>query len=108
MEFETLLDYLSRKATFIGRSIAYYRDGREYGIVTIIGIKDHYVVTIPRRIVFSEKDGKVLSTDARSSVKEQVTVKPDLSQMPLAPYGKKYRFSFEIEDGQTIYISPFE
>ncbi len=92
MTNEEIVNVIHNKSLFIGRSMAFNADGKDYGTVIIILFKTW--IATPTYAIYDENSHKLLSTKTRHHVNPFGTI----------GMGRSYEFSFELENGNMLYI----
>lgn len=104
MKHKEVINFIEKGGlTYRGRAMAFYEDGRDYGVVTVMSTKEsHYIVTSHRCFIYSEANHELVgntSTGGHTNVK--------LFEVKLAPCGRKYVLTCDEKHGHTIYIGNF-
>lgn len=89
--------------TYRGRAMAFYENGRDYGIVTILSAKtSHHIVTSHACFIYSETTQELIgTTTAEGHVNQELFV------VKTASCGRKYVLTCNDKDKQLIYIGMF-
>lgn len=90
--YDEFIEEIQKRASYIGRAMAFYPDGRDYGIVTLIRVRTY--VAHPHILAFAESTGKAL--DGRVLACKQ----------PERLCGRIYEYTYQSSDvGEELYIS---
>jgi len=89
---EEFLSAIRDRSYFKGRAMAFYPDGRDHGMVTMISVRTY--VTNPCILVFDERTGEILKGDVRQCTQTKHQC------------GRTYEYTCTAPDGEIeLYIS---
>ena len=93
----------NRNLTYRGRAMAFYEDGRDYGVVTVLSAKtSHHLVTSHTCFIYSEASKELIGTTCTGG---HVNNKP--FDVESAPCGRKYILKCDNIDNKPVYIGEF-
>lgn len=103
MEYQEFINSIEKRLTYRGRAMAFYEDGRDYGIVTVLSTKtSHHLVTSHACFIYSEANHELIGT-----AKTGLPINCGLFEVKNATCGRKYILTCECKDGQQLYIGEF-
>lgn len=103
MEYEKFINSVENRLIYRGRAMAFYEDGRDYGVVTVMSTKtSHFIVTSHACFIYSESSHKLIGT-----TKTGGHINHELFEVKNAPCGRKYILTCECKDGQHVYVGDF-
>lgn len=112
MDYEEKLIFIKNCLKYRGRAMAFYEDGRDYGVVTVMSAKaSHHMFASHVCFVYSETSSELVgtaNTGAHVNVAQQeLHTKREIFEVKSAPCGRKYVLTCDGKDGQTIYVGEF-
>lgn len=96
MTNEEKKEFIEDSSKYLGRAKAFYEDGRDYGMVTIMFFKTW--IATPTIAVYDEANGNLVSALARSAADGEET----------APCGRRYGYICPMADGTVIFVEPID
>lgn len=99
---EAQLDF-AKKLTYQGRALAFYEDGRDYGLVTVMSVKNSaHIVSSHTCFIYSEVDHRLIGMCSTGGHTNKKTFEENT-----ADCGRKYVLECNTQNGNNIYIGVF-
>lgn len=104
MENVHFIDFIKNgNLTYRGRAMAFYEDGRDYGVVTVLSAKtSHHLLSSHTCFIYSEAKKELIGTTCTGGHVNQKSF-----EVGNAPCGRKHTLKCESIDGQLVYIGEF-
>lgn len=103
MEYDKFIKMIENRLVYRGRAMAFYEDGQDYGIVTVMSTRaSHHLITSNACFVYSEANHRLIGTTSTG-----VHIGQGPFVVKIAPCGRKYILTCDCSDGQQIFIGEF-
>lgn len=112
MEYQEFIESIEKRLNYRGRAMAFYEDGRDYGVVTVMSAKaSHHMFASHVCFVYSETSSELVGTAKTGAhvnvAQQEFHTKREIFEVKSASCGRKYVLTCDGKDGQTIYIGEF-
>ena len=103
MDYKDQIDFITKHLVYRGRAMAFYKDGRDYGVVTVVSAKDsHYLITTSSCFIYSETSHELIGICRAGGHAYQKIFEPQV-----ASCGRKYILECDTCEDEEIYIGEF-
>lgn len=104
MEYKEFINFIEEgRLVYRGRAMAFYEDGRDYGVVTVMSAKSsHHLVSSHTCFIYSEASHELIGI---SNIGGHVG--KNLFEAKTASCGRKYVLTFNTNEGEKIFVGNF-
>lgn len=103
MEKEEKICFITNNLKYQGRAMAFYKDGRDYGVVTIMSVKNSaYIISSYTCFVYSEVNHNLIGTCITGGHAGHSAF-----ENKMANCGRKYILTCDTKEGEEIFIGVF-